>query len=559
MTDIYLELSLVLGLALGVSLIVKWLKQPLIIGYIITGVIAGQAFLAWVTHDSLESFSQIGITLLLFIVGLSLNPKTLKEVGKVAFWAGLGQIVFTSIIGYAVARAIGFAQVTSIYLALAMTFSSTVVILRLLHEKGDQDKLYGRVLVGFLLIQDFVAMIVLAVLASVSNAASENILVIGVELSAKLIIVGAAIYLCMKFLVPRIDSKLAHNREILFLGSLALAFIMAALFNYLGFSMELGALLAGIMLSVSPYETEISSRVRPLRDFFLIVFFIVMGSRLEINMINSYLFEAIVFSLFVLIGNPLIVMILMGIKGYTKKTSFYTGVAVAQISEFSLILLIMGISVGHLSPEILGFATVVALITIIGSTYFIYHTDKIYKKLENILVFFEKKTARTKEEDKKVEAVSALVFGCHRLGGGILSVLESKRNKYLAIDYDPVLVKKLSARGMNVIFGDISNPAFLDTLDYSKAKVVISTIPDFKVNKYLIRYFDGMNFNGAMIFVANQYEEAKKLYEAGASYVVMPPYLGRRYIRDLIQNYGSNKKEYRKEKKKHLEELEYIV
>ncbi|MFH1900141.1 MAG: cation:proton antiporter, partial [Patescibacteria group bacterium] len=315
MTDIFLELSLVLGLALFVSLIVKWLRQPLIIGYIITGIVAGQAFLAWVSRDSLESFSQIGITLLLFIVGLSLNPKTLKEVGKVAFLTGIGQIIFTCIIGYLVARWLNFGLVPALYLAMAMTFSSTVIILRLLHERGDQDTLYGRIAIGFLLVQDFVVMIILAMVAGISNAAGIGFFTLAVELFAKLIIIGIVVVVLMKFLVPKIDSKLAHNKEILFLASLALAFIMAALFNQLGFSMELGALLAGIMLSLSPYEIEISSRVRPLRDFFLIIFFIVMGSRLEIALFDAYLWQAIVFSLFILIGNPLIVMLLMGSMG----------------------------------------------------------------------------------------------------------------------------------------------------------------------------------------------------------------------------------------------------
>jgi len=558
MTDIYLNLSLVLGLSLAISIIIRYLRQPLVIGYLITGIIAGQAFLAWLDYGSLESFSQIGITLLLFIVGLGLSPRTLREVGRVAFLAGAGQVIFTTVAGFFIARWLGFENITSVYMGIAFAFSSTVIIVRLLHEKRAQDTLYGRISIGLLLVQDLVAMLILAAAASISNANGISWWTVGIELVAKLIIIGIVVALLMRFLVPRIDSKLAQNKEVLFLSSLALAFIMSSLFHELGFSMELGALLAGIMLSVSPYEIEISSRVRPLRDFFIIIFFIVMGSRLEVNMIDTYLFEAIMFSLFILIGNPLIVMILMGFMGYTKRNSFYVGLTMAQISEFSLILLAMGVYMGHLKHEILGFATLVALITIAGSAYFILHADKIYKILEKYLSIFEQKNLlKNKIKSKHIKS-EVILIGCHRLGGGIMKTLQKMNKKLMVIDYDPELVKSLASKGINVRFGDVSSAVFLDNIDFSGSKVIISTIPDFEINKFLVKYFNSNRPSATIIAVASYSYEADRLYKLGATYVVIPPYLGRRYIQDLITKHGLYKKGYNQERKKHIQDLGYF-
>jgi len=558
MTDIYLDLSIVLGLSLIVSLIIRWLRQPLIIGYIITGVIAGQAWLAWLDNDGLESFSQIGVTLLLFIVGLSLNPRTLKEVGKIAFLTGLGQIVFTTIFGYLVTRLVGFEPVAAIYLAVAMTFSSTVIVTRLLQERRDTETLYGRIAIGFLLVQDFVAMIILSLVAAVNSASGQSWLTIGMELTAKIIVITIAVILVMRFLVPRVDSKLAHSKEVLFLASLAIAFAMATLFDQLGLSLELGALLAGIMLSVSPYQVEISSRVRPLRDFFIIIFFIVMGSRLDLSMIGNYWFQAVILSLFILIGNPLVVLIIMGIKGYRKRTSFLVGLTMAQVSEFSLIFLSMGVYVGHLQAEIFGFMTLIALITIAMSTYFILHADRLYKILEKSLSIFELKKYFKEEEGGNEKHAEVILFGCDRLGGGILENLKKADKSFIVVDYNPELVARLRGDGIEIRFGDASSAVFLDNINFTKTKVVISTVPNFEVNRFLARYFKNIKANPAVILVASYSHEARKLYDMGATYVVMPPYLGRRYMTELVYKYGTVKRNYIRERQRHLGDLEYV-
>ena len=232
----------------------KLLKQPLVIGYIITGIIVGPSVTGIIPHEGLlEAFSHIGIALLLFIVGLGLRPSVIKDVGKVATITGLAQIFFTTIGGYFIARILGLAPLVSFYVSLAFALSSTIIILRILYDKKEQDTLYGRITIGFLLVQDMVAMFFLIVLSAFSNFSEGEIISSLFILAGKIALTILGIYLLLKFVVPHVDRIFANNKEMLFIFGLGVCFVMASVFYKLNFSLELGALVAGIMLSVSPY------------------------------------------------------------------------------------------------------------------------------------------------------------------------------------------------------------------------------------------------------------------------------------------------------------------
>lgn len=431
----FIELSKILFITLITTGIIKLLKQPEIIGYILSGIIAGPVFLNIINStETLATFSQIGIALLLFFVGLNLNPKTIKEVGKISLITGIGQVVFTSGVGFLILKLLGFNTITSIYVAIALSFSSTIVIMKLITDKRELDSLYARISIGFLIVQDFIAIFILLIISSLGNKISLGYMLLETVLKGLAGIV--LLFLLSIYVLPKITKVIAKSQEFLLLFSITWCFLVATLFHYLNFSIEVGALLAGMALSMSPYHFEISSRMKPLRDFFLVLFFIVLGSQMTFSNILNYFWIIIGLSLFVLIGNPIIVMVLMGLLGYTKRTSFLAGLTVAQISEFSMILVTMGASAGHLSQEIISVVTTIGLITFAGSTYMILYSNKLYSLLSKYLTIFERKGKKIDEHKyHKDEDYEIILFGYNRIGFDILEALKKIRKKFLIIDF----------------------------------------------------------------------------------------------------------------------------
>jgi len=550
--EIFIELSIIIGITLLISGIIRLLKQPLIIGYILTGIIVSPYFLNIVrSTETITVFSQMGVALLLFIVGISLSPKVIKEVGKVSLVTGIGQIIFTSLIGFFISRLLGFSVIVSLYISIALTFSSTIIIMKLLSDKKDLEKLYGKISIGFLLVQDIFVIILLMIVSSFSNNLSIANISLWTILSGILLIFG--FILISIYILPTLLKFFAQSQEFLFLFSIGWGLGLAALFYYMGFSMEIGALIAGITLSTSPFHYEISSKMRPLRDFFIILFFILLGSQMVFGNISQLIIPAIIFSLFILIGNPLIVMILMGLLGYKKKIGFQAGFTVAQISEFSLIFIALGVSVGHLTNEILSLVTIVGLITISGSTYLILYSDKIYPYLSKYLSIFERK--KVKKEGQKFKDYDIILFGYNRIGYDLLQSFKKLKKKFLIVDYNPETFLELSKKKIDCKYGDVDDEEFLNELNLSKTKMVISTIPEFETSLLLINKIRQINKDSIIIVVSHNIKEAKILYDKGATYVIMPHFLGGSHASKMIDEYKIDINKFLDEKKKHLEQL----
>lgn len=550
--DPFTQFSLILSVVLLVSVITRLLKQPLIIGYIISGIVVGPFFLNLVKDTQIiNTFSEMGIAFLLFIVGLRLSPKVIKEVGKISLLTGIGQILFTSLIGYAIGILVGFQPIIALYIAIAMTFSSTIIIMKLLSDKDALEKLYGKISIGFLLVQDIVAIFILIIISSIASGAGAFDVFLNTILKG-IIILGFLIPIGYYFL-PKLGDFFAKSQEFLFLFAISWGFGLSFIFLHAGFSIEVGALIAGIILSMSPYSYEISSKLKPLRDFFIISFFIILGSQMGFGNIGHLLIPAIVFSLFILIGNPLIVMILMGASGYCKKTGFMAGLTVAQISEFSLILISLGVKTGSLTQEILSFVTIVGLVTIAGSTYLILYSDKIFDKIAPFLTIFEKKNIKEKEKpDKNYDYV---LLGYNRIGFSITKAFKKLRKKFLVVDYNPDVVKELKKEGINSIYGDVDDSDFLEDLEFDKASVIVSTIPEKETNRLILDIINRKKAKPIVILTARQIEDAFELYYSGADYVILPHFLGGEYTSKLIENAKDNRRIYKKEKRKELKIL----
>lgn len=557
--SIFIEIGLIIIIATIFSGILRFFKQPLIVGYILTGVIAGPYLLNLIeSKEYIDVFSKLGIAMLLFIVGLGLKPRIIREVGKVSLVTGLGQIFVTWGVGFFLMKWMGFSSLIAFYGALALTFSSTIIIFKLLSDKKDLDKLYGKISIGFLLVQDIFAAIVLLVISVIGSASISDggTFIFSLFLFIKGISFFLLLYFAHKYFLPKISEFFANSQELLFMFSISWGLGLSALFYVFGFSLEIGALAAGVALASSSFSEEISSRMKPLRDFFILLFFVLLGSEIVLPDLGNVILPSILLSLFVLIGNPIIVIVIMNLLGYKTRTGFQAGLTVAQISEFSLILMALGFSFGHVDQEAISLITLVGIITIVSSTYLIFNSDKVYSKIKFILRFLEFKRHSREEDVSRVRENDMIIFGYDRVGYDFVSMAEKMKNKYIVVDFNPNSIKRLKRRNIPNHFGDAEDINFLEEIGFTKAKIVISTIPEFKTNLKLVSYFRNHNKSGIIIVISNSIKDAKELYKHGASFVVMPHYLGASFASKMIEDYGIEEGSFEKEKKHHLEYLD---
>lgn len=547
--DTFVELSLIIILAAGVAGVMRLLRQPLIIGYIITGILVGPQVLNLVrSGSSIGALSQFGVAILLFIVGLGLSPKVLKDVGKTALFMGFGQVAITFLLAFGLAAFTGFSTTESVYVSLALTFGSTIIVLKLLSDQKDLEKIYGRIAVGILLVQDVVAILVLMIVSSFSST-SPAILILLKGIIFTILLGAVSIYV-----LPRLATFFARSQEYLFLFSIGWGLGLAALFKAVGLSVEIGALVAGVTLSMSPYSREMMAKLKPLRDFFLILFFVYLGSNMFISGLSGISFLILVFAAFVLLAHPLIVMILSGVFNYGKKIGFLTGISLTQVSEFSFVLLLLGINLGHVSKETLSVFTAVALFTIAISTYFIKHSDLLYMRLSKYLGIFERRR-KVKEVDI-LGSYDVILFGCNRVGYDFLDVFKHLGQGFLVVDFDPDVIKLLEVDGYNFRYGDAEDGEFLDDLYLDKAKMVISTIPDYDTNAFLISKARAANPLAIIIAISHDVDDALLLYNLGASYIVLPHFVGGHFAATMSAKHGFNTKSFEKERANHIAYLE---
>ncbi len=548
MVSLIFQLATILGIAAVLALIAKMIKQPTIIAYLVTGIIAGPLFLGLISYDNvMESISHIAIAFLLFIVGISLDFRILKKFGKVSFVVGIGQVVLTTLIGFFIGQWFGFDYIGSILIALALSFSSTFVVVKIITDKKELDSLHGKISLGILIVQDFVAALVLTI-APVLKSGTEFIIL--TQLGKVALLIGA-VFLFAHFIIHGLLSVAAKNSEILFLFGLSWALLIAFLFDFAGFSLEIGALIAGMSLAHSKYSLMISSKTQGLRDFFVLLFFVFFGSFLIGPFTYQTIFAVIAFSALVLIGNPIIIMGLMKLFGYTKRTNFFTGLTLAQISEFSLVFILLGFKIGLISQQILSIIIMVAVITIALSSYSMFYSHYLYRLSSPLLGIFDSK--RAKVSVHKNARYDTILFGYNRIGFSLLNALGKGKKSYLVVDYDPETISLLTKKKINCVYGDANDAELLEEVNLKDAKLVLSTIPDLDVNLVILKSLDLSRTS--FMPTAHSISDAEKLYEQGADYVIMPHFLGGEYVSDLLLQTGFDKKKISSEGKKQKSRL----
>ncbi len=509
------------------------LRQPVIVSFIAVGILAAALFESSPeTHIQIEFLAELGVALLLFLVGLKLDLRLVTTLGPVALATGLGQVAFTAGVGFLIGLALGLDPVTSLYVAVALTFSSTIIIVKLLTDKRELETLHGRIAIGFLIVQDIVVVIAMVVLSTLGIGGGEGgsaaLRIAGVVLA--LVATLAAIYLFVRYAADRVMAGFAHTPELLVIFAIGWAAAAAAVGDFVGLGKELGGLAAGVALGSTPYREMISARLSSLREFLLLFFFLSVGAMLDLSTIGGDLWAALVFSVFVLIGNPLIVVIIMWWMGYRTRTGFLAGLTVAQISEFSLIFMAMGLTLGHVDGSAVALVTLVGLVTIAMSVYMITYSHELYAWAQPFLARFDRGRAREPAFEGDAEpAADVILFGLGRFGTRLYERLVDAGLSVLAVDLDPQVVRRRRAEGFRVRYGDVTEQEFWQDLPIGRASWVVLSVPygvirlaETDPKSGLLAAVRTHRFQGRIALTARDEVERQQLVEDGVDLVLYP-------------------------------------
>jgi Kef-type K+ transport system membrane component KefB len=537
MHSTYHEIALLLLISAGVGLLAVRLRQPLIVAFIVVGLLVGPTGLQMVSaHDQIDLLAQVGITILLFLVGLKLDLHLVRRLGPVALATGLGQLGFTIAFGFLIALALGLDALTALYVAVALTFSSTIIIVKLLSDKRELDALHGRIALGFLIVQDIAVVVAMALLGA-SGAGSGGWLAAG-TMAGSLVAVMAALLLLMRYVFPRLVAVLGQSHDLLLIFAVAWGTGLATLGEVAGFGKELGAFLAGFSLASAGNRDLIGERLSGLRDFLLLFFFIDLGTKLDLSTLGGELWPALVLSLFVLVGNPLVVLAIMGYMGYRKRTGFLAGLTVAQISEFSILFIAMGISMGHIGESALGLVTLVGLVTITLSTYMILHSGRLYAVAEPWLGAFERRHPRrelaVEERAHALRQARVVVLGQGRLGRRIAVSLQQAGVAVVGVDFDPETTRRAEEAGITVFPGDAADPEVIRGLPGRPGTYLISTIPKLEPNLALWRGLQATGSQAEVLMAAYSDHDAARLTEAGVQRLLLPYTSAAAYAAEVV-------------------------
>jgi Kef-type K+ transport system membrane component KefB len=539
MTDfpILRDLGYILFAAAAVVLLARAVKIPPIIAYMVAGLLLGPATHLVHPSESLELISEVGIALLLFLVGLEMSLEKIRDVGRVALVAGGGQVALTALLGYAVSVLLGFSMVQAVLLALAVTFSSTVVVVKLLEQRGDLDALYGRIAIGILLVQDVAVAVVLTLLAGLEDPTALGIEAVGrglVRASLGMIALVAFAFIATKYVLPRLFGWLAGSLEALFVWSLTWCFAFILMAQALGLSVEIGAFVAGVSLAQLSYNEELIRRVHPLVNFFLAIFFVTLGIHMELGSALELWPAVLALSLFVLIGKPAILMALVPRLGYGERTSFLTGLTLGQISEFSFIVASLALGAGLVEEAFLSVIGMLGLVTIGISAALIQGSDRIYEAVRRTgtLRFF--RAAPHQEPTTAPELRGHIIIvGMNTLGRRLVRDFLGRGERVLAIDVDDAKLRGLPSATLQ---GNTEHPSVLEHANLSEAKLLVSALQIEDANNLLA--YRAREAGVPSSIHAFDPGLADELRENGATHLMISKYDGIRHVAAALRRAG---------------------
>lgn len=535
MDNIFIQFAIILSISSFLGLVALKFKIPLVVSYLLTGLTISAVSVFDASGSMvLHVLPEIGIAFVLFLIGMELDLSEIKSLGLPIVVSAIGQIIVSALLGFWIAGLLGFGTTESIFLGIGLAFSSTVVVVKMLIENKDLSSLYGKLSIGILLVEDMVAIVVLMLISVGSSALNTGIHQSLPVLSLILKALGLFIltFVLSKYVLRNIFDRVAKSTELLFFTSITWCFAFTSLAVLAGFSVEIGAFLAGVALASSPYHLQIQGKIKPLRDFFLTLFFIYLGSLVKIEYLISGAWAILAFSVFALFIKPVIYVMLLGRFGFKKHTTFQTAVNLSQISEFSLIVLVVGASYADVSPLTISVMASTAVLSIIGSSILIGNSKKLYKILGSLVGFFSKsksihflETSSFSENEGQI-----VVVGADRVGRQIVNYLSRVKIPFLVIDFNPHLVKELGEKGINVVYGDIGDPEVLDSLQIEKTKLVISTASSLSDNETLLFELKRRGSKAVVVLRAEDANQGKALREMGADHIIFPERVMGSYI-----------------------------
>lgn len=539
--SLFLQLAIVLGLASGIGLVIRLLKLPLLVAYLLAGVGLSLLRVFDLTNSyALTFLPEIGIAFVLFFIGMELDIKEIKQLGKPILVAGLGQILLSIAGGFALAALLGFKQTESLLMGVGLSFSSTIVVIKMLLEKKDLSSLYGKLSLGILLLEDLVAILLLmgmTVGSSVLHLGLQNSFPILTLVFKGVILIVTALFIS-KFVLNRLFTALAKSAELLFLSAVAWCFIFVSFSIYLGFSVVIGAFLAGVALANSQFHYEIQGKVKPLRDFFVTLFFVYLGTQVSFRYVLQVMPVILAFIAYALVFKPLIFLLILGEFGFRKHTIFQTAINLSQISEFSLIIMVIGLRLGLVSEPALTAMALIGVISIISSSIMIASSRQIYRELGPFMKFFEHGSSIHQAESSNLVDEffdHVILIGAHRMGGQIIRFFKHQKIPFLVLDFNPKIIQKLTEQKINALYGDIGDPEILEFLNLGRAKLLISTAQDVDDNLMLLSEVKRRKIAAVVIARASNVQDAEVFYQAGADFVIMPEMISGDFVGEILK------------------------
>ena len=556
-TSLLFDVGIIIIVATIIALLISIIKQPPIPAYIIAGIILGPLGLGLISDiEFIHLISEVGVAFLLFLVGLEINLKRLKYIGLVSSIGAGIQVFLTYVITFFVSLKLGFTTFESMVLGLVLAFSSTMVVIKLLSDKEELDTLNGRMALGILLVQDIIVILILSLMSPVSSIFSSNAILLSVFRGVLLFVIALVI---SKVLLPPLFRFAAKSKEILFLLSISVLFLFTFLVKSLDFSIAIGGFVAGLTLASFPYNLDIIGRVRPLKDFFSTVFFVSLG--MQLTLISSSMIKpALIFLAIIIIIKPLIIFLTTLLFGFGRRIAFLTGTELAQLSEFSLIIVALPFVTSNISREIFSTIILLTIITMGATPYLIKHDEKIYLSLARVLKIFDRLPVKKQklEYTKRGINYNVALIGCHRMGSIFLKALQSKKNKVLVIDNNPDVIRKLIKMRVSCMYGDLTNSEILERIKLNKIRTIISTVPNEEDNEFLLDYAKSKNSNIIIILTANHLHQARELYNKGADYVILPHILSGEKLSIMLKNVVNKKESIARIRKEHLKHIDSI-
>lgn len=536
MHELIRDITLCILFAWMLGLLAHFSRQPLILAYLIAGFCIGPFGAGWVkSQESISVISELGLIFMLFMIGLEIDLKKIVRAGKVILFAAGGQLLGGCLLGVlffvGIGLSLGGGHFDAVYLCVVCALSSTVIIVKVLYEKRELDTLPGRITLGVLVLQDIFAILFLAVQPSLANL---EVSVILLSIGRVAVLVAAAL-LISRYVLPRLFHQIARRPELILLGALAWCFLVAETAERLSLSREMGALIAGVSLSTFPYALDVTAKVTTLRDFFITLFFVALGMTIPVPGL-SVIGLALMIAAFTVVSRLVTTFTPLYLMKQGLRASLLPALNLAQISEFSLVVIQTGVADRHIAAETANAASFAFVVLAVLSTFAMSRSDEITRwaigPLKRIgLKDLDHGNGHAEEghEGGHGEARRIVILGFFRAASALMAEIERQAPVLLeqitVVDFNPNVYQTLLSRGLHVIYGDISSADTLLHAGVGKSEVIILSVPDSLLkgatNEKLVRHVRALNPTALIVATADLLSDVDELYAAGADYVTV--------------------------------------